>query len=139
MSNDILQTALGLAQAGKINEAVEQLKPLLESEEQNDDYYKGLKLYADIIGPMTGSDNVLAIDLYQRIINEAESDELYNAAQVAILKSDLMLAMHFMEAFENTLDIIEVNEQDKHFIDDLVQKREAFITKRAEVIYKQRL
>ncbi len=139
MSKEILQQALDLTQQNNFPAAIETLKPLLEAEEHDDNYYRALKLYADIIGPISGNDHAMAIDIYQQIINGAESDELYNSAQVAILKSNLMLAFYHMEAFENTIDIIEVSDHDKHFIDDLVQKREAFITKRAENIYKQRL
>lgn len=139
MSAEILQQALELTAERQLGAAMELLKPIIEEKREDDNYYRCLKLYADIIGPLSGSDNVLAIDIYQQILSQTEDDNLYNSVQVAILKANLMLSIHFMEAFENTIDVIEVAEHDRHFVEDLIQKRENFITKRADLIFKQKL
>ncbi len=104
------------------------------------DALAGLKLYGDILGPLTGHDHSAAVDMYQMIVNECEDDTLYQSAQLSLLSSYLNLAIHYMETFENTLDVIETDDDNTSLLlDRLIEKHANFITQRAESIYKERM
>ncbi len=140
MRQTLLTNAVEQVNNRQFNDAVKTLETLLKDEARDIHYFKGLKLYADILGPLTGHDYGGAVDMYQVIVNECEDDALYESAQVSILKSYLDLAMHYMEAFENTADVIEAaDDSSRQLIDKLAETRANFITQRAEKIYKARM
>ncbi len=132
--------ALDFANGRNYNEAIKLLQVLLEEGLNDTIHYKALKLYADIIGPLAGHNYMTAIDMYQQIINESEDDALYESAQISILDAYLSLSIAMMETYESTRDVIESDsEQVVQFINKLDEKREAFLTQRAEAIYKSRI
>ncbi len=141
MGDARLKDALECVNNRQFQEATVILKELLENTEQDDpNYFKGIKLYADILGPITGHDYNLAIDFYQQIVNQCEDDALYESAQISILTSYLNLSIHYMETFENTVDVIETeNESTNSILTELHAQREKFIVQRAEAIYKERM
>lgn len=122
------------------NDAAKLLKEILTSEEKDTTHYKALKLYADIVGPVAGRDYITAIDMYQVIINETEDDDLYSSAQISILNAYLSLSIDMMDAYESTRDVIETEDQKiVDLLSKLDDKRETFLTQRAEIIYKNRM
>ncbi len=140
MREEMLNNAVEMVNNRQFVDATTVLKELIEGEEQDIYFYKGLKLYADVLGPLTGHDYNMAIDMYQKIVNECEDDALYESAQLSILDSYLNLSMHYMETFENTIDVIESDDDNtQQFLDKLAEKRENFIVQRAESIYKNRM
>ncbi len=140
MSQTMLDNALEMVNNRQFSDAAEILKQLLDAEERDVFYYKGLKLYGDILGPLTGHDHNTAVDIYQKIVNECEDDALYESAQLSLLSSYLHLAMHYMETFENTYDVIESDDDgNAQMMARLAEKRANFIIQRAESIYKERM
>ncbi len=141
MSDAMLKDALECVNNRQFQEATVILKELLESAEQDDpNYFKGIKLYADILGPITGHDYNLAIDFYQQVVNQCEDDALYQSAQISMLTSYLNLSIHYMETFENTIDVIEsTDDNTTQILAELNAQREKFIIQRAESIYKERM
>ncbi len=140
MREQAFKEALTCVSERQFNEAVKQLQTILEDETRDDTYFKALKLYADILGPITKTDLFLSIDMYQTIINECESDELYVSSQLAQLEAQLTISIHFMENYESTVNVIEDNDD---FANDELERldkmREKFILSRAESIYKNRM
>lgn len=131
-----------LAQVGErqLNGAVEILVGILEENQTDDTHFKALKLYADILGPISGRDFARAIDIYQEIVNTTEDDDLYESAQVSMMSAYLSQSIHMMETYENTRDILESDNQNTlDLLTKLDQKREQFLTHRAEAIYKGRM
>ncbi len=140
MRQTMLDNAVEMVNNRQFKEAINALKELLEAEERDIYYFKGLKLYGDILGPLTGHDHSAAVDMYQMIVNECEDDTLYESAQLSLLTSYLNLSIHYMETFENTLDVIEPdNDNTALLLNKLTEKRANFITQRAESIYKARM
>lgn len=140
MREEAYKNAFSMTSDRRFSDALNTIKPILEDDTRDDLYYKTLKLYADIIGPMTHNDLFLSIDMYQTIINECEDDDVYAASQIAQLEAQLSISMHFMENFENTRDVIESEDAfTQTALDRLDAMREKFIVGRAETIYKNRM
>jgi hypothetical protein len=140
MRQQLLQDAVELVKNRQYQNAVEELKEILEPNEQDDVHYKALKIYGDILGPLAYKDYMGAIDVYQTIINESEDDDLYQQCQVSILNAYLSVSTEMMDAFESMRDMLET--EDDQMLDALHQldeRREDFLTTRAELIYKKRL
>ncbi len=90
MREEMLNNAVEMVNNRQFVDATTVLKELIEGEEQDIYFYK---LYADVLGPLTGHDYNMAIDMYQKIVNECEDDALYESAQLSILDSYLNLSM----------------------------------------------
>ena len=69
-----------------------------------------------------------------------EEDGLYEWCQVDMAKSYLLAGMDMFEAYENMTDLLApLNEQMAEYVEKMHEKREDFLTERAEAIYKNRL
>lgn len=140
MREERFKEALALVGDRQLNGAVEMLVGILEENQTDDVHFKALKLYADILGPISGKDFARAIDIYQQIVNTTEDDDLYESAQVSMMSAYLSHSIHMMETYENTRDILESDNQNTlDLLAKLDQKREQFLTQRAEAIYKGRM
>ncbi|MBN2794831.1 MAG: hypothetical protein JXR88_05460 [Clostridia bacterium] len=131
-----------LTQERNFELAIEQYKLILEgSEDEPKVYYWAMKHFADLIGFLYGRDYLRANDLYQEIINNyEEEDGLYEWCQVDMAKSYLLAGMDMFETFENMTEFLEpINPEMGEYVQKMMEKREDFITERAEVIYKARL
>ncbi|RXV62541.1 hypothetical protein DWB64_05520 [Fusibacter sp. A1] len=140
MRETLYTEAVELVKNRQYQQAVDSIKEILEAELQDDVHYKALKLYADLIGPIANKDYIAAIDMYQSIINETENDDLYAQSQIAILNAYLSLSIDMMDAYESTRDVIETDDDSANdFMQQLDQRREDFLTARAEAVYKKRM
>ena len=142
MREGLYTEAVDFVKNRQYQHALDNIKQILDAEEapQDDVYYKTLKLYADLIGPLANKDYINAIDMYQSVINETENDDLYAQSQLAILNAYLCLSIDMMDAYESTRDVIESDDDNINaFMQELDQKREDFLLARAELIYKKRM
>lgn len=131
-----------LVRSRKYDEAAAKYKEIIEgSESEPTVQYWAMKHFADLIGFIYLKDYLRAIDLYQRIINEyEEEDGLYEWCQVDMAKSYVLAGMAMFESYENMLDMLEpLNEDMSEYISSMNEKKEDFITERAEAIYKSRM
>jgi hypothetical protein len=122
--------------------AATKYKEIIEGTEGQDKYhYWALKHFADLLGFIYMKDYFQAIDLYQRIINEyEEEDGLYEWCQIDMARSYLNMSMELMASYENMEEFLEYDDpQMREHISKLKEKREDFITDRAESIYKGRM
>lgn len=140
MRQQLLENAVELVQNRQYQQAVEELKAILEEDAQDDVHYQAMKTYGDVLGPLAFKDYIGAVDVYQSVINQTENDELYAQCQLAILNAYLNLSMEMMDAYEGMRDMIE-NEDDitLDYLRLMDEKRVDFLTSRAEAIYKKRL
>lgn len=126
----------------KYEEAAIKYKEIIEAtEDEPTVQYWSMKHFADLVGFVYMKDYLRAIDLYQRIINEyEEEDGLYEWCQVDMAKSYLLAGMGMFEAYENMTDLLApINDQMAEYVENMHEKREDFLTERAEAIYKNRL
>lgn len=140
MNDQRYQNAVELVKNMQYQEALEALKEIIDLGNEDDTHFQALKLCADIVGPLAYHDYLAAVDLYQNVINNTEDDELYNQCQLGILNAYLSLSLNMMESYEGLRDVLET--EDPVMLDmvaRLDQRREEFITSRAEAIYKRRL
>ncbi len=140
MNEKHYQNAVELVKNMQFQEALEDLKIILDEKQEDVLHFRALKLYADIVGPLYFHDFIGAVDLYQAVINGTEDDELYNQCQISILNAYLSVSINMMESYEGLRDMIETEDPAlNEFVNRLDQRREDFITTRAESLYKQRL
>lgn len=140
MNDPRYKNAVELVKNMQYQEAMEALKEIIDLGQEDDLHFYAVKLCADIVGPLAFHDYTGAVDLYQNVINNTENDDLYNQCQASILNAYLSLSLNMMEAYEGLRDMLE-SEDDLvlDMIARLDQRREDFITSRAESIYKKRL
>lgn len=137
-----MEEAQRLAHDRRFEQAVEKYKLILEQAEHEPKvYYWALKQFADLVGFLYAKDYFHAIDLYQQIINEYdEEDGLYEWCQVDMAKTYLYIGMDMMESYESMTEFLEpINSDMASYIEKIKEKREDFLTERAEVIYKSRI
>lgn len=140
MRQQLFDNAVELVQNRQYQQAVEELKTILEEDNQDDVHYQAMKVYADVLGPLAFKDYIGAVDIYQAVINETENDELYAQCQLAILNAYLNLSMEMMDAYEGMRDMIETEDDiTQDYLRLMDDKRVDFLTSRAEAIYKKRL
>lgn len=141
--NELFREGEQLVSERRISEAIEHYKGIMEKAENDQKiYYWALKHIGDVIGHGGMRDYLQAIDIYQRIINEyeAEDDPLYNWCQLDIARAYLEMGLEMMHNFDNMGEIIEVeNEEMDKYLQKLVEKRNDYIEREAEVIYKGRM
>ncbi|MCT4595073.1 MAG: hypothetical protein N4A57_12510 [Anaeromicrobium sp.] len=104
-------------------------------------YYWSLKYLGDIIGHMTRKDFFQAIDLYQKIINEYEGeDKLYELCQIDIARSYLEVGFDMLNNFDSMTQMIEIEDDEiAQYFEKIMKKRNDYIERAAEAIYKERL
>lgn len=129
---------------GRFEDAQAAIKEILESNKEADAqiYFWALKRYGDFVGYSYMKDYAQAIDIYQMIINEYESeeDDLYEWCQLDIAKSYLNIAINAFQTFEEMTDIIEqVGDERSDYFEKLIEKRNDFIEGKAEEIQRARL
>lgn len=136
------ETGQQLIRDRKFEDAIAHYKNIIESSKEDlKVHYWALKEYADIVGYLYYKDYFGAIDIYQKVINEyEEEDGLYEMCQVEMSKTYLLCGMEMIESHENMIDLL--TPYDGKMEDDIRiinEKREDFITGRAEMIYKSRM
>ncbi|QZY55412.1 hypothetical protein [Crassaminicella profunda] len=126
-----------------ISEAIEHYKGIMEKAEDNQKiYYWALKHLGDVVGYAGIKDYLQAIDIYQKIINEYEEDDdtLYNWCQLDIAKAYLEMGMEMFENFDNIKEIVEMEDSNmEQYFGKLLQKRNDYIEREAEILYKERM
>jgi len=127
----------------RISEAIEHYKAILEdSEEDKKIYYWALKHLGDVIGYAGLKDYLQAIDIYQKIINEYEEDDdsLYNWCQVDIARAYIEAGLDMMDNFNNMLGILELEDSKMNvYLQKLINRRNEYIEREAEILYKERM
>lgn len=125
-----------------INGAIEHYQKMMEdSKDEPKIHYWALKHIGDAIGYAGAKDYMQSIDLYQKIINEYEGeDALYNWCQLDIAKAYLELGLEMMSNFDNMKEIIEIEDKNMNeYFEKLMDKRNQYIERAAEIIYKERM
>ncbi|TCO78690.1 hypothetical protein [Marinisporobacter balticus] len=126
-----------------ISEAIEHYKGIMEKAEDNKKiYFWALKHLGDVVGYAGMKDYLQSIDIYQKIINEYEEDDdmLYNWCQLDMAKAYLEMGLALMGNFDNMREIIEIEDDKmKQYFNKTIQKRNDYIEKEAEVLYKARM
>lgn len=127
----------------RVSEALEHYKAMLEDAgEDKKIYYWVLKHMGDVVGYAGLKDYLQAIDIYQKIITEYEEDDdsLYNWCQIDIAKSYLEMGLEMLENFDNMTGILELENEEMHnYLEKLILKRNEYIEREAEILYKARM
>jgi len=142
--NDVFRDYDECLLEGRFDDAATTLKDILERTKETDAqvYYWALKRFGDYVGYGYMKDYAQAIDIYQSIINEYESDEddLYEWCQMDIAKSYLNIAINAFQTFEEMTDIIEqVSDERSEYFDALIEKRNEYIEGKADEIQRARM
>lgn len=142
--NDVFRDYDECLLEGRFDDAATTLKDILERTKETDAqvYYWALKRFGDYVGYGYMKDYAQAIDIYQSIINEYESDEddLYEWCQMDIAKSYLNIAINAFQTFEEMTDIIEqVSDERSEYFDALIEKRNEYIEGKADEIQRARI
>ncbi|MCT4607058.1 MAG: hypothetical protein N4A64_13335 [Marinisporobacter sp.] len=126
-----------------ISEAIEHYKGIMEKAEDNQKiYYWALKHLGDVVGYAGIKDYLQATDIYQKIINEYEEDDdtLYNWCQLDIARAYLEMGIEMFENFDNIKEIVEMEDKNmQEYFGKLLQKRNDYIEREAEILYKERM
>ena len=128
----------------RISEAMEHYKGILEEagEDNKKIYFWAMKHLGDVLGYAGIKDYMQSIDIYQKIINEYEEadDTLYNWCQVDIARAYLEAGLEMIENFDSMMGIMELeDEKMQEYIQRLTNKRNDYIEREAEVLYKERM
>jgi len=127
----------------RISEAIEHYKAILDdAEEDKKIYYWALKHLGDVVGYAGLKDYMQAIDIYQKIINEYEEDDdsLYNWCQIDIARAYLEAGLEMLDNFDNMMGIMELEDAKMNeYLQKLMSKRNDYIEREAEVLYKARM
>jgi tetratricopeptide (TPR) repeat protein len=129
---------------GRFDDAATTIKDILETNKETDSqvYFWALKRFGDYVGYGYLKDYAQAIDIYQTIINEYESeeDDLYEWCQLDIAKSYLNIAINAFQTFDEMTDIIEqVGDERSDYFAKLIEKRNDYIENKAEDIQNARI
>lgn len=126
----------------RFDEAAELYNKLIENSEHDEKiHYWSIKHLGDIVGFLHYKDYFRAVDLYQKVIMDYEGEDgLYEWCQVDMSKTYLLAGVEMFETFENMVDMLQpINDQMAEYIHKMNEKREDFLTTRAEEIYKKRM
>ena len=127
----------------RISEAMEHYKAILEeTQEDKKVYFWALKHLGDVIGYAGLRDYIQAIEIYQKIISEyeEEDDSLYNWCQIDIARSYLEGGLQMLENFGSMMGIMELEDSKMNeYLQRLIDKRNEYIEREAEVLYKARM
>ena len=127
----------------RISEAMEHYKAILEeTQEDKKVYFWALKHLGDVIGYAGLRDYMQAIEIYQKIISEyeEEADSLYNWCQIDIGRSYLEGGLEMLENFDSMMGIMELEDSKMNkYLQRLIDKRNEYIEREAEVLYKARM
>jgi tetratricopeptide (TPR) repeat protein len=141
--NKMFREGEQLVSERKVAEAIEHYKGIMEQAgEEQKIYYWALKHLADVVGYMGLRDYFQSIDIYQKIINEyeAEDDPLYNWCQLDISRAYLEMGLEMMENFDSMREIVGLEDEEmENYFEKLVERRNDYIEREAEVIYKGRM
>jgi len=128
----------------RISEALEHYKAIIEETREDDKKicFWAMKHLGDVLGYAGGRDYMQSIEIYQKIINEFEEadDTLYNWCQVDIARAYLEAGLAMIENFDSMMGIMEIEDKKMvEYIQKLVNKRNEYIEREAEIIYKERM
>ncbi len=127
----------------RVSDAIEHYKGILEDAgEDKKIYFWALKHLGDVVGYAGLKDYLQAIDIYQKIINEYEEDDdsLYNWCQADIAKAYLESGLEMLDGFNSMIGILEFEDNNmSEYIQKLIDKKNEYIEREAEIIYKERL
>ncbi|MFT9496428.1 hypothetical protein [Anaerosolibacter sp.] len=141
--NKLFREGEQLVSERKLAEAIEHYKGIMEQAgEAQKIYYWALKHLADVVGYMGLRDYFQAIDIYQKIINEyeAEDDSLYSWCQLDISRAYLEMGLEMMENFDSMREIVGLEDEEmENYFEKLIERRNDYIEREAEVIYKGRM
>lgn len=126
----------------RIAEAIEHYKGIMEkAAEHKKIYYWAFKYLADVVGYMGLKDYLQAVDIYQKIINEyeEEDDSLYNWCQLDMARAYLEMGLEMMENFNSMGEIVVLeNEEMEKYFEKLMERRNDYIEREAEILYRER-
>lgn len=128
---------------GRFDDAATTIKAILETNKENPQvYFWALKRFGDYIGYGYLKDYNQAIDIYQSIINDydSEEDDLYEWCQLDIAKSYLLIGINAFQIFEEMTDIVEeTGEERSDYFNQLVEKHQEYIEGKADEIQRARM
>lgn len=140
--NEKIRDAQALVGNRQFEEALQAYKAIMDESEGTDAYYVALKHFGDVVGYIGYKDYYQSIDIYQKIISEyeGEDDGLYELTQLDVARAYLEMGLDMLGNFESTIAIFEPqSEAMVAYQQDLLNRRNQFIEKEAESLYKDRL
>lgn len=127
----------------KIEEAIEHYQAMMEkAQEEPRVYFWALKHLGDVVGYLGLKDYLQAIDIYQKIINEYEEEEdtLYNWCQLDISRAYMEMGLEMLQNFDNMREILEpADEEMERYYAKILEQRNNYIEKEAEILYRERM
>lgn len=132
-----------LVRERKVGEAIEHYQGMMEkAQEEPKVYFWSLKYLGDVVGYLGLKDYLQAIDIYQKIINEYEDEEdsLYNWCQLDISRAYLEMGLEMLQNFDSMREMLEpVDEEMEKYYTKILEKRNDYIEREAEILYKERM